>query len=79
MTVGVGGSTMEAELERMASMRDGVQPISTEERLGRIEKAQRLMRAEGIHALYLDASTSLSYFTGLRLRASERLHGAIIP
>ncbi len=30
MTIGVGGSTMEAELERMSSMRDGVEPISTE-------------------------------------------------
>ncbi len=71
MTVGVGGSTMEAELECMSSMRDGAQPISTEERLRRIEKAQRLMRAEGIQALYLDASTSLLYFTGMRLRGSE--------
>ena len=79
MTTDVGGSTMEAELERMSSMRDGVEPVSTEERWHRIEKAQRLMRAEGIQALYLDASTSLFYFTGMRLRGSERLHGAIIP
>lgn len=79
MTIGVGGSTMEAELESMSSMRDGVQPVSKDERLRRIEKAQRLMRAEGIQALYLDASTSLYYFTGMRLRASERLHGAVIP
>ena len=79
MTIDVGGSTMEAELERMSSMRDGVEPVSTEERWRRIEKAQHLMRAEGIQALYLDASTSLFYFTGMRLRGSERLHGAIIP
>ena len=79
MTAGVGGSTMEAELERMSSMRDGVQPISTEERRRRIENAQRLMRVEGIQALYLDASTSLYYFTGMRLGGSERLHGAVIP
>ncbi len=55
MTIDVGGSTMEAELERMSSMRDGVEPVSTEERWRRIEKAQHLMRAEGIQALYLDA------------------------
>ena len=79
MTMDVGGSTMEAELERMSSMRDGVEPVSAEERWCRIEKAQRLMRTEGIQALYLDASTSLFYFTGMRLRSSERLHGAIIP
>jgi Xaa-Pro dipeptidase len=79
MTAGVGGSTMEAELDGMSSMRDGVLPISTDERLSRIEKARQLMRAEGIQALYLDASTSYYYFTGMRLRASERLHGAVIP
>jgi Xaa-Pro dipeptidase len=79
MTVGVGGSTIEAELEGMSSMRDGVQPISSDERLHRIEKAQQLMRAEGIQALYLDASSSLYYFTGMRLRGSERLHGVVIP
>jgi len=79
MTVGVGGSTMEFELERMSSMREGVSPRSIDERQRRIEKAQDIMRAEGIQALYLDASTSLFYFTGLRLGASERLHGAVIP
>lgn len=79
MTVGVGGSLIETELERMVSMRDGVQPISIDERLHRIEKAQHLMRAEGIQALYLDASTSLYYFTGMRVRGRERLHGAVIP
>jgi len=79
MTVGVGGSTIEAELDAMSSMREGVEPISSEERQRRIEKAQHLMREEGIQALYLDASTSLYYFTGMRLRGSERLHGAVIP
>ena len=79
MTVGVGGSTMEEELAQMSSMRDGIEPISAEERNHRIDKARQLMRAEGIQALYLDASTSLYYFTGLRCRPSERLHGAVIP
>ena len=79
MTIGVGGSTIEAELERMDSRRDGVEPITGQERRGRIEKAQQLMREEGIDALYLDASSSLYYFTGLRAKPSERLHGAVIP
>jgi len=79
MTVGVGGSTTAAELGGLSSMRDGVEPISIDERRGRIEKAQRLMRAEGIQALYLDASTSLYYFTGMRPGGRERLHGAVIP
>src|SRR5262249_54402735 len=45
----------------------------------RIGKAQVLMRQHGIAALHLDASTSTFYFTGLRLRGSERLHGVVIP
>ena len=79
MTIGVGGSSAESELGQMTSMRDGVEPISDQELRTRIEKAQRLMREQGIQALYLDASTSLFYFTGLRLGVSERLHGAVIP
>ena len=79
MTVGVGGSTPEAELARMLPMQDGIVPIEDAERLRRIQKAQRLMRQQGITALYLDVSTNLFYFTGIRLRPSERLHGAIIP
>ena len=63
----------------MESLRGDVQPITDEERRERIERAQRLMREQGIDALYLDASTSLYYFTGARFWASERLHGAVIP
>jgi Xaa-Pro dipeptidase len=37
------------------------------------------MREKGVDALYLDASTTNFYFTGLRLRGSERLHGTLIP
>ena len=79
MTRGVGGSRMEDELEALASMRAGVEAIDEAERRSRIEKAQGLMQARGNEAMYLDASTSLYYFTGLRCRQSERLHGAIIP
>lgn len=79
MTIGVGGSTAEAELAKLRSARDAVPPIGPEERRARIAKAQALMRAQGVNALYLDASTAAFYFTGLRLRGSERLHGAVIP
>ena len=75
----IGGSTADIELAALRPPAGGYAPISIEERLQRIENAQRLMIEQGIDALYLDASSSLFYFTGLRLRASERLHGAIIP
>ena len=78
-TRGVGGSSIEVELDRLGSMRDGIVPVGDDERRARIAKAQSLMQAQGIQALYLDVSTNLAYFTGIRLRPSERLHGAIIP
>lgn len=79
MTIGVGGSSAEAELAAMKSMRGDTPPIGVAERTARIERAQALMRAAGIDALWLDVSTSLTYFTGLRLGRSERLHGAVLP
>jgi Xaa-Pro dipeptidase len=79
MTIGVGGSTAEQELAAIKNMRGSVPPIGVEERLRRIDKAQRLMREQGIDALWLDVSSSLTYFTGLKMRRTERAHGAILP
>lgn len=79
MVTGVGGSTFAAELERMVPMTGGVVPITVDELKQRVQKAQRLMREQGVAALYLDTSTNLRYFTGVALNLSERLHGAIIP
>ena len=79
MTIGVGGSDAATELAKLASVRDSVRPIDTDERRARLAKAQQLMRDQGIGALWLDASTSLRYFTGLNLWRSERLHGAVLP
>ena len=77
-TVGVGGADRQAELATMESIRGDVAAITDEERKTRINRACELMAERGIDALYLDASTSLYYFTGLRCHPSERLHGAII-
>ena len=79
MTIGVGGSSFEAELAKMANRAADAKPIAEAELRGRVEKAQRLMREQGIQALYLDTSTNLAYFTGVGLKLTERLHGAIIP
>lgn len=59
-------------------MRDGIQPITPQERQRRLDKAARLLREQHLGALWLDASTSLRYFTGLKLAPSERLHGAVL-
>src|ERR1700729_4528896 len=79
MTVGVGGSTAEAELAALKNMRGDVPPIGGDERLKRIARAQAIMREKGIDALYLDVSSSMTYFTGLKFRRTERMHSAVLP
>lgn len=66
-------------ISRLRPMTDDVVPISDEERLGRIEKAKRLMKESGIAAVYIEAGTSLFYFTGVRWGNSERMFAAVIP
>ena len=78
MTNGVGGSTAATELAKLASQRDQAVAIGLDEYHQRIDKLRALMLASSIDAVYLDATTSLRYFTGLQCYASERLHGAII-
>ena len=39
----------------------------------------RIDRAAGIAAVYLNAGSSLLYFTGMRWHASERMVGAVLP
>jgi len=79
MSVGIGGSTAEKELAGLRSMTSGIRPIDTEEHLARIARAQDLMRRHDVDGLYIDAGTSLSYFTGVNWYPSERMAGAILP
>jgi Xaa-Pro dipeptidase len=50
-----------------------------EERVGRIEKARRLMVETGMNALMLTGGTSLLYFTDIRWGLSERMLSVVIP
>jgi Xaa-Pro dipeptidase len=54
-------------------------PITPAERLGRVRRAQALMRANDIGAVLVEAGPSLDYFTGIRWGRSERLTGVVIP
>jgi Xaa-Pro dipeptidase len=56
-----------------------VPPISDQERLARIEKARRLMREQGIGAMFLEPGSSMLYYTGVRWGLSERPFGVVIP
>ena len=44
----------------------------------RLRKLREMMSETSIDAIFLDATTSLRYFTGMQCYPSERLHGAIV-
>lgn len=54
-------------------------PIAVESLRRRIAGLQARMARDGVAAVWLDASASLTYYTGLTLGLSERIHGALIP
>jgi Xaa-Pro dipeptidase len=60
-------------------MLDGIVPISKEERLQRLQKAQKLMYDTGMDAIYLEGGTSMFYYLGVRWGNSERMLAAVIP
>ena len=78
MTLGVGGSTATKELSMLTSQRDQAVATDLDEYQQRLQKVRGLMAETGVDVLYLDATTSLRYFTGMSCYASERLHGALI-
>jgi Xaa-Pro dipeptidase len=75
---GSQGSQPEA-IRNLRRMTDNVVPITLEERRGRIEKAQRLMRERRIDAIYIEPGSSMFYFTGVRWGTSERMFAVVIP
>ncbi|MCJ1884895.1 Xaa-Pro peptidase family protein [Pseudomonas sp. LA21] len=79
MTLGVGGVSSEQALARLPVMTAGAAPITLEEYRQRIERLQQLMRAQGMAAVFVDAGSSLFYFTGLKWNPSERMVGALVP
>lgn len=56
-----------------------VQAITADERAARIEKARALMAEHRLGAIYLEGSSSLFYFTGVRWGLSERTFVCVIP
>ena len=78
MTIGVGGSDAQTELQLLNNMASGSQSITHNEHQSRIDKATQLMRENKLAAIYLDAGTNLYYFTGTRWRGSECMVGALL-
>ncbi|ODS14703.1 MULTISPECIES: M24 family metallopeptidase [Pseudoalteromonas] len=79
MTKGIGTQTKEQALASLSNMTRDLIPIQADEHLARIARAQEYMQANNIDAIYLNAGTNLTYFTGMRWYASERMVGAILP
>jgi Xaa-Pro dipeptidase len=66
-------------IRNLKPMKDGVVPISDDERKGRIAKAQKLMGDQKIDAIFMEGTTSCFYYTGMRWGQSERTFGVVIP
>ena len=75
----IGGKTKQEALEALENMSAHAVPIGVDEHLSRIRRAQAFMQSNGIAALYLNAGSNLTYFSGTRWSPSERLVGAILP
>jgi len=77
-TIGIGGSTIEDELNAITPKAHLIKPIQKEEFQSRINKACELMQAQNIQAVYLHSGTNLFYFTGTHWNSSERMVGALL-
>ncbi len=75
-TQGIGGSTIEAELEAIQPTAHLVNPIQKEEFQARIDKACQLMHEAKCTANVFTFRHNLFYFTGMKWNASERMVGA---
>ena len=64
---------------KLESLNVGVVPISVDERITRIEKAQRLMIENDIDAILIEPGSAMLYFSGIRWWRSERLTALVIP
>ncbi|BAK67128.1 putative M24B family peptidase [Sphingobium sp. SYK-6] len=69
----------EPDLAELKSLTGGLAPISTAERAARVQRAQALMRENGIGAVLIEPGSSLVYFTGIKWWRSERLTAVILP
>ncbi|HEX8214616.1 MAG TPA: Xaa-Pro peptidase family protein [Allosphingosinicella sp.] len=76
---GAGAALAHRAPAELKPITGGAAPISTEERLARIARAQRLMRQHKLSALLIEPGASLTYFTGVKWWRSERLTAAVIP
>ena len=61
------------------AMRERIKPIGADEFKARQEQARRLMKDNGIDAIFVEGGTTLKYYTGLSWWLSERLFAMVLP
>jgi len=66
-------------IKNLRPMIRDVVPITQEERMARIAKAQKLMGQQKVDAIYIESGTSMYYYTGMRWGQSERMFALVIP
>ena len=76
---GAKSTELPAAIRALKPMTDGVVPIAADEYKARIAKAQRLMGEQKIDAIFMEGTTSCSYFVNMRWGQSERTFGVVIP
>jgi Xaa-Pro dipeptidase len=75
LSIGASG----VALAQTKSRRAEAKPITNEERLARIEHAQRLMKENRIDAICMMGGTSMDYFAKIHWGNSERLFFMVLP
>ncbi|MCG7531515.1 Xaa-Pro peptidase family protein [Psychrobium sp. MM17-31] len=78
MSNGIGGATQQQALAKLSNMTTNITAPTQDEYNQRISRACELMQAQNIDAIYLNAGTNLTYFTGTAWYASERMVGALL-
>src|SRR5215203_3894636 len=78
-SVGYAQGSQPEAIRRLRRMTDNVVPITLEERKGRVDKAQKLMREQRVDAIYIEPGSSMFYYTGMRWGTSERMFAMVMP
>ena len=80
--LGTGGNAVGSESTKkslLPRVTADAQPISVDERLARVARAQRLMAKFDIDAILIEPGSAMLYFSGVSWWRSERLTALIIP
>jgi len=76
---GTPSGNLPESITQLHSMRSQAVPITNDERMARLKRAQKLMVENKMGALMLNGGTSMDYFLGIRWGLSERMFAFVLP